>query len=249
MYFDEISLSENSKKRLGFFMKIEEVQVAVFLFLCKQIQAKTLFDIGANVGFYSLITRKYFPHIKVLSFEPTPETFRELQVNISINPGMSNQCYLFNSALSSSVGVIDFVDYGDMSGRNGIANTSIHGRTTSTKIIQIDTTRLDNLKNEASSCCIFKIDTEGHEVEVLRGGEEVFCSNKCVIQIEDGHGKSQSEISNIFDTYGYTKILNVGPDSYYTNISTLMDPSARLHLFEESVNFMIQHRWNLNPTI
>ena len=184
MYTEGIALSENSKKRLGFFMKIEEVQVAVFIFFCKKIQVQTLFGIGANVGFYFLITRKYFPHIKGLSFEPTPETFKEFQANISINPDMSNHCYLFNSALSSSLGVIDFFDHGDMSGRNGIANTSIHGRTeTSTKIIQIDTMRLDNLNDQVSGCCILKIDTEGHEVEVLRGGEEVLCRNQCVIQI------------------------------------------------------------------
>lgn len=249
MYTDGINLSENSKKKLNFFIRIEEMQVAVFLLLCKHIGATTFFDIGANIGFYSLIVGKYFPHMKVFSFEPTPETFRELQANASINPNISNQFRIFNLALSSSMGAIDFADHGEMSGRNGIVNTSIHHISTSVNIIQVPIRRLDDYKNEASGCCIFKIDTEGHETEVLRGGEDVFRNNKCLVQIEDGHGKSLTEINNIFHQYGYEKIFSAGPDSYFSNIPTLIDHSVRLNLFEASVDFMIQHRWNSNPAI
>ena len=184
-----------------------------------------------------------------MAFEPTPETFKELQNNFQINPGLSNCVYLYNMGISSSVGAIDFVDFGDMSGRNGIAYTSIHGRSESAKIIKIETNPLDCFSNEATGACMLKIDTEGHEVDVLRGGSEILSKNNCVVQIEDGHGKSELEIGTIFESYGYSKIFKIGPDSYYSNIATLQDPAAKLSLVEQSINFLIDHRWNKNPSL
>jgi FkbM family methyltransferase len=249
MYIDRIEISEQSKKRLGFFMKIEEVQITIFLFLCKEIRPDNFLDVGANVGFYSLILKKYFPHVKVFAFEPTPETFRELEINFSMNPGLVDGCSLHNLAISSSIGTIDFMNFGEMSGRNGIASTSIHRRSESTKVIKVSTVCLDDLNEEIAGSCMIKVDTEGHEVDVIRGGEGFLRRNNCVVQIEEGHGKSEGCIKDIFAAYGYSKILKIGPDSYYTNVSKLHDPTLKLRLVEASMNFLVEHRWNKNPSI
>jgi hypothetical protein len=45
----------------------------------------TIFDIGANIGWYSCHMAKKLPKAKIYSFEPIPETFEKLNKNITIN--------------------------------------------------------------------------------------------------------------------------------------------------------------------
>jgi FkbM family methyltransferase len=249
MYFDGISLLENSKKRLGFFMKIEEVQLAIFLFFAKTITPELFIDIGSNVGFYSLVFKKYYPDANTLAFEPTPDTFKELQLNFSLNPDLQAGIKLLNLGVSSRRAEIDFIDFGDMSGRNAIENTSIHSKPESVKTIKVNTTLLDDFMGEAHGTCLLKIDTEGHEIEVLRGGEGFLSSHNCVLQIEEGYANSSALISDIMQSYGYRKLLHIGPDSYYSNIPKLFDSPVMLGLVEAALNFLVEHRWNKNPAI
>src|SRR5690606_6620755 len=111
MYFDGVNLTDASKKRLGILMKIEEFQVALFLAFFKYLKAKCCIDVGSNVGFYSLAIMKYFPDSKVVAFEPTPDTFRELGNNFLLNPAMGRGAQLINMGLSSAVSEIDFLDF------------------------------------------------------------------------------------------------------------------------------------------
>lgn len=249
MYFDDISLLENSKKRLGFFMKIEEVQLAVFLFFAKTTTPELFIDIGSNVGFYSLVFKKYYPEAKTLAFEPTPDTFEELQLNFSLNPNLKAGVQLLNLGVSSSRAKINFIDFGDMSGRNAIENTSIHSKPESVKTIKVNTILLDDFIGVVHGNCLLKIDTEGHEIEVLRGGKGFLSSHNCVLQIEEGYAKSSALIRDILQSYGYNKLLHIGPDSYYSNIPNLFDPPAMIGLVEAALNFLVEHRWNKNPTI
>jgi tRNA1(Val) A37 N6-methylase TrmN6 len=45
----------------------------------------TIFDIGANIGWYSIHISKNNPNSTIYSFEPIPETFNQLKANTEIN--------------------------------------------------------------------------------------------------------------------------------------------------------------------
>ncbi len=47
--------------------------------------SKVFFDIGANIGYYSLISTKANPKVKVFSFEPSNGPFHFLEKNIELN--------------------------------------------------------------------------------------------------------------------------------------------------------------------
>jgi FkbM family methyltransferase len=238
-----LALTEHSKKRWPYFLKIEEVQIAAFLILVKKIKPSFFFDIGANVGFYSLIAKKYFPELRCFAFEPTPETYNNLVSNLNENQKCSN-ADAFQIALSSKKGVIEFGDFGDCSGKNAILTTSIHEEKDIKKKFTVKTDSLDNLYPEILGCIIIKIDTEGHEIDVIKGGVNVLTKNKVVLQVETGHKDNFEELDSIIRSCSLDLLFRLGPDSYYTNIQNLLNASAVSEILEMANQFMILHRWD-----
>ncbi len=55
----------------------------VFKYLMER--AGTFVDVGANIGFYSLLAFRYNPKATIVSFEPLPAGFKYLQANIDQN--------------------------------------------------------------------------------------------------------------------------------------------------------------------
>jgi len=45
----------------------------------------TFVDVGANIGFYSLLAALWNPALRILAFEPVPEIFQHLEANILTN--------------------------------------------------------------------------------------------------------------------------------------------------------------------
>lgn len=244
MLIRSIFLTEQSKKRWPYFLKIEEIQVSVFLHLVAETMPKKFFDIGANVGFYTLIAQKYFPKIRCVAFEPTPDTFSNLVENINLNQKEGGaQAYCV--ALSSNRGKIEFGDFGECSGKNGILSTSIHELKGLKSRISVLTESLDSKYGEQQGRLIVKIDTEGHEIEVIKGGREFFMKNEVVLQIETGHKENSDELDALIRSYKLNLIFRLGPDSYYSNIPNLLKEVESSQLLERANRFVIAHRWDI----
>lgn len=58
-----------------------------------------IFDVGANIGMFSLYAKSLCPELKLFAFEPIPKIFEALRINIS-NHLSSNAVQLFNIGLS-----------------------------------------------------------------------------------------------------------------------------------------------------
>ena len=238
-----LTLTEQSKRRWPYFLKIEEVQIATFLTLVKKINPSFFFDVGANVGFYTLIARKYFSELRCFAFEPTPETYNNLVINLNENKTSGN-VDAFQIALSSNQGIIEFGDFGDCSGKNAIITTSIHDQKDIKKRFPVNTDSLDNLYPEVLGCIIIKIDTEGHEIDVIKGGRNFLTKNKVVLQVETGHKNNSDELDSIIRSCTLDLLFRLGPDSYYTNIRNLLTASMSSEILEKANQFVISHRWD-----
>lgn len=240
----DITLTEQSKKRWPYFLKIEEIQIAVFLTLIKEVKPTILFDIGANVGFYTLVTQKYFQELRCFAFEPTPDSYANLIQNLKANCRIG-KVDAFQIALSSQFGTVQFGDFGDCSGKNGILATSIHDEKDIKKKLQVNTDTLDNLYPNSLGNIIVKIDTEGHEIDVLKGGKSFFSKNKLVLQIETGHKDNFRELDDLMRSFSLNLLFKLGPDSYYTNISALLEGFNSSKILEHANQFIISHRWDI----
>jgi len=155
----------------------------VRLFQCLLQKRFCALDVGANIGCTSILFGELAT--RVISFEPSPTTFRFLRTNIE-KSGLSN-IRLCNYGLGAEPGE-SLLTYAtnNRSGAfvSGTMKTSIGH---STESIRIRT--LDEVERELDLPGIdfIKIDVEGFEKSVIAGGRDVIDRFKPIVVLELNH--------------------------------------------------------------
>lgn len=196
-------------------MPNEEVELLLLkYFLNKE---SVFFDIGANLGVYSYQASKIVDEANIYAFEPIPDSFKKLSKAFE----KSN---LYNLAFSSKkenskanfkIPIIKGKEYKT----RGTLNTQFkEDDETSFELIQVKLDTLDHFVRVSSIRKIdfIKIDVEGHEEEVIKGGMEVISKFTPVLQIEIEQRHNQFNISRIIDS-----LKSVGYLCYYFDPSVL----------------------------
>ena len=175
-------------------LKYENDQVSGEYFVVHDLLPRVLsnanaviFDVGANRGAYSILLRKNFPAARILAFEPNPKVFEKL---IGVTQSSSIQCR--NIALGSSLGTHKM--YVPVGGEDSTEHASIYKGVldqlhtySQTDEIEMHVQTLDGFCDQQGIDTIdfLKIDTEGHELEVLKGAKEKLSQQKIgLIQFE-----------------------------------------------------------------
>lgn len=181
-------------------------------------EGQNFIDIGANIGYYSLLASKVIGKIgRVYSFEHSFREYKRLLKNIEIN-NCSNIIPL-NIALSDTSSEIEFSVAKGHTGLNSmiIADKSV---VKSTQIIR--TMRLDAILNsENKKFQLVKIDVEGAELLILKGMANMLKEHlieKLVIEITPRFFKvfnyEKEDIYNYLSRFGYTSTFNSDSDQY-----------------------------------
>ncbi len=125
-------------------------------------------DVGAYIGMYSVFMAKKAYNGRVIAFEPIPFNRNILAVNIGLN-GITN-IQIHDCALSDAVGAVTF------SVSEDAAYSSLRPTNVKQEASSLDT-RADTLDNlfakERQRVNVIKIDVEGAELLVLKGGEKL----------------------------------------------------------------------------
>ena len=144
----------------------EKVSLTIWAELCTI--SKSIFDIGANTGIYSLLAKSIAPDAKVYAFEPVERVFEKLVYNNKLN---SYDIACSNEAISDYTGEATIYDKDTEHTYSVTVNedNSDNKETSIPTIIQ--TIRLDEFieSNCIEQIDLIKIDVEKHEVEALRG--------------------------------------------------------------------------------
>ena len=182
-----------------------------FPFFTKLISSCNLMlDIGSNIGYYTLLAKRFQPNIKVIAFEPMPSVFKYLNKNIQINH--YKNVFTEQLALSNINGNASFytrinprmksiVDQlpGDSSLDSSIVQSAIE--------VQVKLETLDNYVkqhlSENEKIDFIKIDTEATEHLVFQGAENVLKNHRPIIMCEVIKDKIQHELEAIFSKYDY----------------------------------------------
>ena len=143
-------------------------------------ESNVIFDIGANVGWYSLLLAKTYPAAQVYAFEPLPRTYSLLQKNMSLN-SLTNLSS-FNIAIFNNKKMIDLFWSETESGSTSIANLREYD---DTKLIKVPAITLDEfcLSNKIYPNFI-KLDIEGSELFALQGAKKVLQNKRPTIFCE-----------------------------------------------------------------
>ena len=140
--------------------------------LIKQIShAKTLIDVGSNKGQFSLIARKFFPNIKIHSFEPQIDIL-SMQKKIL---GTKNINY-YNFTLGSEEKEAELYVTKRKDSSSVLKPILTKNRNYITKEIKkTSIKRLDDLPNfkNIERPSVMKLDVQGYEFEVLKGAENI----------------------------------------------------------------------------
>lgn len=139
---------------------------------CKDIRLtghpiRRAFDIGANIGQFAAVFKESFPRAELYSFEPVSQTFRELEKNLG-NTG--TKCYQLGFGSKSGPTTIYTTE-------DSATNSLIEpGKWTGRDTVSIMT--LDQFVNQhqVGHIDLLKIDTEGFDLEVLKGAEATLIS-------------------------------------------------------------------------
>ncbi len=127
-----------------------------------------IFDVGANTGQTVGRMLHEFPRARVHSFEPFPSTFKALSQNLRNQPNATP----WNCALGARPGSQQLHSYAHSQVNSFYRRTeSAYGAIQGTCETEIRT--VDDICTElrADRIDILKIDTEGYELEVLRGAQ------------------------------------------------------------------------------
>ncbi len=169
-------------KSTGYWLhKLNNLPVGADLFVdihhkIKRQPLEVIFDIGANIGQSRTYFRFHAPNAKIYSFEPVQATFAQLQKTA----GADTNCVLEHMALGDEQGEkkIRLFD-GDMTVLNSLRDDSMNPAANAREeIISIDTLDHYCAVHGIVTIDLLKIDTEGFEINVLKGAEQMMQQGK-----------------------------------------------------------------------
>ena len=160
--------------------------------------ADVVFDVGANTGVYSLISKTIKAETSVHAFEPIPVIYQKLKHNFDLNKFNIQGHEL---AVSDKTGTT-FI-YGLDTEHQYSA--SITNNNNYKKGTEISTIALDDFiqKNSINKVDLIKIDVEGHEPEVLQGFSNGLVKFKPTMLIEVLLEDVGNKINKLLEGLGY----------------------------------------------
>ncbi len=174
--------------------------------MCLAKVCSVLFDIGANVGLYSIALAQRFQYSKVVAFEPILATYQELRRNLDLNH--VDNVLTYNIGLSDRACDAPFYFDATVSGAASGAPLGSEFGLTETLICPVET--LDDFVDRTGYKPDFiKCDVEGGEFQVFRGGTRMFERCKPMVFTEmlrkwsKRFGYHLNEIISFFKQFGY----------------------------------------------
>lgn len=167
--------------------------------LDNQLTTNSVFyDVGANVGFFTLLTSNISKNGRVIAFEPFPSNLFYLKEHLSMNNVKNVE--IIESALSDSSGTTNFFIHGE--GHGNITGDIYEFKE---KPIKVPKNTIDELvaKNEIPPPDFVKIDVDGGELLVLKGANNTIGEYKPTLFIETHTEELLKECCNFLKEYNY----------------------------------------------
>jgi amino acid adenylation domain-containing protein/non-ribosomal peptide synthase protein (TIGR01720 family)/FkbM family methyltransferase len=198
-----------------------------------------VFDVGANIGLFTLFVHQQCRNLKVYAFEPVPATFETLQTNVAL---YKLNAEVFNCGLSRQNGMTKVTSYPQMSSMSGFYADSLEDEQVTRAFLSNQDARLNpyadellegRFRSETFDCQLrtlsdviyeqhietidlLKVDAEKSELDILSGIREEDWKKikQIVVEVHDIGGRLD-EITAILNRYGYRYVVE--QDTYLTS--------------------------------
>ena len=173
-------------KRKGIEPQIQRLIRELILALENERDKGCFYDVGANIGLYGWLVCSISSTRKTIAFEPDPQNLELLGMtqalakleNWQVNGiALSDKCgnfSFFQDSITSATGTLCLDDKPWIEKYLGCK----------TQTIEVKTCTMDEILDSAQWPSLIKIDVEGHELAVLRGGIDTLSKYKPLIILE-----------------------------------------------------------------
>ena len=185
-----------------------------------------IFDVGANVGGYTMDVLSVLPDARMHCFEPSRDTFEQLKKNVQSDKVTFNNFGISDATTEATLYCNSDSGLASLFQRQFDENSNV-------KDIKSETIRLDTIDNycginEIDHIDLLKLDIEGNEINALNGAANMLNSQKIkAIQIEFGGCNLDSR------TY-FRDYWNLLSENYYV-YRILIDGLQRIDTYYETM--------------
>jgi FkbM family methyltransferase len=189
-------------------------------------------DIGAHVGDVLREMLRLAPQGRHIAFEPLPELADALIRNFP-------QVDVHQAALADSIGETSFQRVASNPSYSGLLLRHLDGEGERVEEITVPVRRLDDLVGPDRPIRFIKIDVEGAEENVLRGGAALIQRDRPVIVFEHGlgaadvYGTRPETIYDLFDGWRFSLCLMED----WLNGAGVLSRDDFVHQFETNANY------------
>jgi FkbM family methyltransferase len=193
-------------RHASYFILSGGVEPSIFALFCaigQQFGIESFWDVGANVGYYSWLTKSIASKAEVRMFEPDPdnlalirETIRRARLSgvalreVAVSDRIGRKVFI-RDAVSGSTGGVEEPGSTYSEREWGLRGSKI----------MVNSITLDAEWETANPPDLIKIDVEGHEEAVIRGACDLIRSCEPIIIVECFHGGG--EICGFLSNLGY----------------------------------------------
>ena len=150
---------------------VEEVQNQLYSQLAKSLNPSVVVDIGANYGFTGAIFSRYFTGAELILVEPDPKLGRYIEQTMKINE-ISDYSLIPSICGDQECERVCFGVNPSSSQDNRVQPLP------GWKTVDVSSTTLSKILLKFQECQVFiKVDTQGFETQVFKGGEDYLSSN------------------------------------------------------------------------
>ncbi len=208
------------------------------------VEGDCVFDVGANIGLFTLFVQQRFRDVPVYAFEPVPPLFNKLRSNVALY-GLNSR--LFNCAVSNTSGTSTVTYYPRQTTMSGLytdapedeqltrdfldnqeqlaqyADDFLSGRFSSRTFPCVLKTISEVIsEHRLEQIGLLKVDVEKSELDVLRGiNEEDWRKiRQIVIEVHNIEGRLE-QITSLLKEKGYEVITEQEPLLRNTSLYTL----------------------------
>ena len=183
-------------------------------------------DVGANVGIFAIkAAREVGRDGSVLAIEPASNAFAKLNRNIALNRLDNIRAVRCAAGADAGEGLLFIKRWGD--GNSTFCETPEHTIRKENVPIQ----RLDEIVRVAGlkRCDFLKIDTEGAELEVLKGARSLLAESRPEVAIEThAFGSKAEDVIDFLKSFGYSAKYQSNTSFTHTDSGYVYGRSANL---------------------